>query len=171
MSWPGIQITLTMHIQKINSGGQNGVDQAALDVAINRGIDCGGWCPPGRVCESGLIPPHYPLDETPSDSSDKAPDIPRSLRTEWNVRDADATLILLPKELKNDKGTEWTIQCALTYQKPYLIADPFEIDTDSKISSWFKTISIKVLNIAGPSEITYPGIGDQTKKLLSEVFT
>ena len=99
------------------------------------------------------------------------PDIPRSLRTEWNVRDADATLILLPKHLSGDKGTEWTIQCALNYQKPYLIADPFDIDAGIYIGSWLKKIRIKVLNIAGPSESTYPGIGEKTRKLLTEVFT
>ena len=160
-----------MLLQKIISGGQTGVDQAALDVAINMGIACGGWCPPGRLCESGLIPPHYPLEETSSDSSDAATDIPRSLRTEWNVRDADATLIILPKRLRGDKGTEWTIQCALNYQKPYLITDPFDIYDCRSIGSWLENIRIKVLNIAGPSESSWPGIGEKTRKLLTEVFT
>ena len=32
---------------KIVSGGQTGVDRAALDVAIERGIAYGGWCPKG----------------------------------------------------------------------------------------------------------------------------
>jgi len=160
-----------MLLQKIISGGQTGVDQAALDVAINMGIECGGWCPPGRLCESGFISPHYPLEETPSDRSEAATDIPRSLRTEWNVRDADATLILLPKHISGDKGSEWTIQCALNYQKPYLIADPFAFDACIYIGSWLEKIRIKVLNIAGPSESSYPGTGEQTRKLLTEVFT
>jgi len=159
-----------MILQKIISGGQTGVDQSALDVAINIGIDCGGWCPPGRLCENGLIPPHYSLEETPSDRSNSAPDIPRSLRTEWNVRDADATLILLPKGLGSDKGTEWTIECALQYQKQYLITDPFGKDTAIKIRSWLETIMVRVLNIAGPSENSYPGIGEQTRKLLTEAL-
>lgn len=87
------------------------------------------------------------------------------------MRDADATLILLPKHLSGDKGTEWTIQCALHYQKPHLIADPFDIDACIYIGSWLKNIRIKVLNIAGPSENTYPGIGEKTRELLMEVFT
>jgi len=159
-----------MLLQKIISGGQTGVDQAALDVAINIGIECGGWCPPGRLCESGFIPPYYALEETPSDRSVLAIDIPRSLRTEWNVRDADATLIILPKRLRGDKGTKWAIQCALNYQKPYLITDPFDIDACIYIGSWLEKIRIKVLNIAGPPESSWPGIGEKTRKLLTEVF-
>lgn len=30
---------------KLISGGQTGVDRAALDVALELGIPCGGWCP------------------------------------------------------------------------------------------------------------------------------
>ena len=158
-------------IQTIISGGQTGVDQSALDVAIHLGIDCGGWCPPGRWCEDGRIPSRYPLKETPSDKSDAAPDVPRSLRTEWNVRDADAVLVLLPGDLKTDKGSEWTIRCASNYRKPILIVDPFSENASTKISLWLQSIEIKVLNIAGPSESSCPGIADQTRKLLSESFT
>ena len=50
---------------KIVSGGQTGVDRAALAVALELGIPCGGWCPRGRLAEDGPIPPRYPLVETP----------------------------------------------------------------------------------------------------------
>src|SRR4051812_33030942 len=56
----------TMFI-RIVSGGQTGVDRAALDVALEHGIDCGGWCPQGRKAEDGPIPDRYPLRETPWD--------------------------------------------------------------------------------------------------------
>jgi hypothetical protein len=36
-------------IKKIITGGQTGVDRAALDVAINVNISYGGWCPKGRI--------------------------------------------------------------------------------------------------------------------------
>ncbi len=160
-----------MFIQKIVSGGQTGVDQAALDAAMLVRIDCGGWCPPGRTCETGRIPESYPLKETPSNTSDAAPAIPRSLRTEWNVRDADAVLVLLPGDLRTDKGTEWTIQCAVTYNKPILIMDPFQATAIPEIKQWLKSINIKTLNVAGPSEGSYPGIGDQTKRLLLATLT
>jgi hypothetical protein len=35
-------------IFRLVSGGQIGVDRAALDVALELGIGCGGWCPHGR---------------------------------------------------------------------------------------------------------------------------
>jgi hypothetical protein len=35
------------HVTRIVSGGQSGVDRAALDFAIARGIIYGGWCPKG----------------------------------------------------------------------------------------------------------------------------
>ena len=46
-------------IEKIISGGQTGVDRAALDVALELGIPCGGWCPKGRKAEDGPIDPRY----------------------------------------------------------------------------------------------------------------
>ena len=162
---------MAIFIKKIISGGQTGVDHAALDVAISLGIACGGWCPPGRMCETGRIPSVYPLKETPSEKSDAAPGINRSLRTEWNVRDADAVLVLLPKNLKTDKGSEWAIQCAMNYRKPILVMDPFAANASTEIKLWLESIAIKNLNIAGPSERSCPGISKQAKKLLLATFT
>src|SRR5438132_11535718 len=122
-------------VQKIISGGQTGADQAALDVAMALGIECGGWCPPGRMCENGQIPSGYPLKETPTERSSNAPEVPRSQRTEWNVRDAEATLILKSTDQRTDMGTEWTIQCAINYAKPYLIINPFEEDSGLKVKA------------------------------------
>jgi Circularly permutated YpsA SLOG family len=39
---------------KIVSGGQTGVDRAALDFAIRHGYEHGGWCPHGRRAEDGV---------------------------------------------------------------------------------------------------------------------
>src|SRR3989442_8006923 len=71
---------------EIVSGGQTGVDRAALDTALALGLTCGGWCPRGRRAEDGPLPARYPLRETPSASYPE--------RTEWNVRDSDGTLVL-----------------------------------------------------------------------------
>ncbi len=51
---------------RIVSGGQTGVDRAALDAAMARGIACGGWVPRGRRAEDGRVPDTYPLRETRS---------------------------------------------------------------------------------------------------------
>ena len=77
---------------KLLSGGQSGVDRAVLDVALAHGIAYGGWCPQGGWAEDFPEPPgllaRYPkLKETPL--ADPAQ------RTEWNVRDADACLIIV----------------------------------------------------------------------------
>lgn len=71
---------------KLLSGGQTGVDRAALDAALALGIPCGGWCPQGRRAEDGQIPARYPLTETGSPGYRE--------RTYLNVRDSDGTLIL-----------------------------------------------------------------------------
>ncbi|MFO7975877.1 MAG: putative molybdenum carrier protein, partial [Candidatus Hydrogenedentota bacterium] len=72
-----------MQIRRIVSGGQTGVDRAALDVAHRLGIGCGGWCPKGRFAEDGPFSRNYPLKETPNPVYAE--------RTEWNVRDSDGT--------------------------------------------------------------------------------
>jgi hypothetical protein len=157
-------------LRKVISGGQTGVDQAALRAAQTCGLGCGGWCPPGRECESGIIPARFPLQETPQDRSPHAPDIPRSQRTEWNVRDSDATLILRPHSIDKDLGTDWTARCAIHLGRPLLVLDPGDPEAASAIRDWLSALEIRTLNVAGPSEGTVPGIGDQAYSLLVEVF-
>lgn len=50
---------------KIVSGGQTGVDRAALDAALASGVAAGGWCPDNREAEDGVIPEQYPVDVLP----------------------------------------------------------------------------------------------------------
>jgi hypothetical protein len=158
-------------LKKIISGGQTGVDQAALRVARELGFEIGGWCPPNRACENGTIPDDFPLIPTPYEHSPDAPHIPRSLRTEWNVRDSDATLVLLPQSLQHDIGTAWTITCAQHLAKPLLVIDPFLKDAPAKIYDWLASLSPRILNVAGPSERTCPGIGHATEDILRQVLS
>ncbi len=158
-------------LKKLISGGQTGVDQAALRVARELGFEIGGWCPPNRACENGTIPDDFPLIPTPCEHSPNAPHIPRSLRTEWNVRDSDATLVLLPHFLQHDTGTAWTITCAQHFAKPLLVIDPFLKDASAKIYDWLASLSPRILNVAGPSERTCPRIGHATEDILRQVLS
>jgi hypothetical protein len=154
---------------KILSGGQTGVDQAALRAALACDLAIAGWCPPGRLSESGVIPSEFPLKETPEDRSPAAPDVPRSLRTERNVRDSDATLILRPKNVA-DAGTDWAVRCVIGMRRPFLECDPADSEAATMIKEWLRTLSIQTLNVVGPSEQTVTGIGEQVHALLMQVF-
>jgi hypothetical protein len=142
-----------MVLKKIVSGGQTGVDRAALDVALSMGLPCGGWCPKGRRAEDGTIPPHYPLVETPSEEYWE--------RTLWNVRDSDATLILCLGVPRG--GTALTLELAKSLKKPCFFV-PLEEDFPARIlKRWLSEYAVEILNIAGPRESTCPGIYELSK--------
>lgn len=159
-------------LRKVISGGQTGVDQAALLAAAEAGLAIGGWCPPGRECEDGVIPARFPLVETPRGCSPAAPEVPRSQRTEWNVRDADATLILRPPgaAAAHDPGSDWAARCAARFGRPLLAVDPWDPRAAATIRRWLDRHAVVALGVGGPSERTVPGIGERVGALLAEVF-
>jgi hypothetical protein len=99
-----------------------------------------------------------------------APDIPRSQRSLNNVIFSDATLVLIPENIYCDRGTEWTLKCARHYQKPCIVVNPYNPDAKKRIVEWLNKRRVEVLNVAGPSEKTSPGIYDQSYRLLMEIF-
>jgi len=147
-------------IKKIVSGGQTGVDRAALDVALQHDMVCGGWCPKGRRAEDGRIDERYPLEETPQRNYVQ--------RTEWNVRDSDGTLILCRG--KPGGGTAQTIAIATAIHKPLLVVDLDEETDIAAIRGWLEQHDICVLNIAGPRESQAPGIYRETLALLNRLL-
>jgi hypothetical protein len=157
-------------LTKVISGGQTGVDQAALRAARDSGLEIGGWCPPGRVCEDGVIPAEFPLRETEQERSPEALDVPRSQRTEWNVRDSDGTLVIQSANAWRDAGTEWAWKCAARYGKPLLNCDVDDPDAANKIREWLTAFAIETLSVGGPSESTAPGIGGKAYALLVRLF-
>ena len=145
---------------KIISGGQTGVDRAALDVALKLGIQCGGYCPKGRKSEDGTIPEKYPLTETQSDNYPE--------RTELNVKTADATLILIAGN--PDRGTQLTIDLCKRHNKPCLVVDLNDEKALADVTSWIQQNNINTLNVAGNRESISPGIYKSAFEFLVRVF-
>ena len=152
-------------LRRIVSGGQTGVDRAALRAAAALGIETGGWAPPGWVAEDGRVPAEYGLRPVPFGESPLASDVPRSLRTEWNVRDSDGTLVVLPAGLV-DPGTEAARTFAAHYRRPCRTVDPVDSRAAEAIRGFLHDPSIVCLNVAGPAERSAPGIGDRAFDLL-----
>jgi Circularly permutated YpsA SLOG family/Glycosyl transferase family 2 len=128
---------------KIISGGQTGVDRAALDAAMSLGVDCGGWCPEGRLAETGRIPSHYPLRELAGGGYLE--------RTAQNVRDAGGTVIFYSEALYG--GTRATADFCAQFGKPALLIDghlgSWE-EAAKQIGNFVSDNRIEILNVAGP---------------------
>jgi hypothetical protein len=134
---------------KIISGGQTGVDRAALDVALNHGIDCGGWCPAGRLDECGRIPDRYPLKELEHGGFTE--------RTLQNVKDSDGTVIIYPGKLSG--GTEQTVRFCVGQQRPHQLIDASKISAEEAarlIADFVRKRKIDILNVAGPRQSEWP---------------
>ena len=149
---------------KIISGGQTGVDRAALDAALKHGIDCGGWCPAGRLDEFGRIPDRYPVKELAEGSFAE--------RTSQNVKDSDGTVIVYFENLRG--GTEYTVQCCIEQERPYKLIDASKVsakDAVKLIFDFVREYKIDVLNIAGPRESEWAKGYDYALRVLDIFLT
>ena len=147
---------------KIISGGQTGVDRAALDFAIEHGLTHGGWCPKGRKAEDGRIPARYRLRQTRGSDYKE-----RTLR---NVLKSDATVIFTRKTLLFG-GTKFTQKCALLHGRPLLVLRQSlgPKRAAQKLSRWLRTNEVKVLNVAGPRESQAPQLARFVKATLERL--
>lgn len=153
-------------IEKVVSGGQTGVDRAALDVAIAAGIACGGWCPRGRIAEDGPISGRYPLKETRRRAYYE--------RTRLNVEDSDGTLIVTLGAPTG--GTARTVEHAERIGRPVLIVDLEDATKGggsdlARVREWVAEYGVRVLNVAGPRESTRHGVYDLASDFLSRLLT
>ena len=156
-------------VRRLVSGGQTGADRAALDVAIRLGIPYGGWCPRGGRAEDlpdppGLLSAYPELVETPTTDP--------SVRTEWNVRDSDATLLLTERPDSLSGGTALTRGLAVRLERPFLVTSTAEVET---VRSWLHELREQaarpvVLNVAGPRESKEPGLYAAASRLLEQVL-
>ena len=134
---------------KIISGGQTGVDRAALDVALKHGIDCGGWCPAGRSDEFGRIPAQYPLKEVEGGGFTE--------RTSQNVKDSNGTIIIYFRQLRG--GTEQTMRFCVEQQRPHELIDASKISVEDAarlVADFVRRHKIDILNVAGPRQSEWP---------------
>ena len=131
-------------VETIISGGQTGVDMAALEFAIQNGLRYKGFCPRGRINESGIIPQKFNLIETIS--------FDHKTRTRYNILSAGGTLMLYNAKL--DGGTEYTRRFCLSVNHPLLVLTLQNTYSENinKLNNWIETHNITLMNIAGPRE-------------------
>lgn len=150
-------------IKKVISGGQTGVDQAALDAAIACGVEYGGWIPAGRKTENGPLPMRYALVELESESY--------PVRTQKNIVEADATLIISHGPLAG--GSALTANIAQKMNIPYMHVD---LDTFSgvlvlqKIKAWLQENQPVILNVAGPRASSDSRIYQESYDIIVELL-
>jgi hypothetical protein len=152
-------------ISEIRSGGQTGVDRAALDAAMAHGIPYAGWIPRHRRAEDGRVPARYTaLVETPDDAYET--------RTAWNARDADATLVITIGDLSG--GSLLTVEIAGRLGRPHLVIDLDAQDPERAVAAvhaWLAALPQPVrLNVAGPRAGNTPGIYGRARALLDGVL-
>jgi len=150
-------------ITRIVSGGQTGADQAALDVAIEKGISHGGWIPKGRLTEAGILPEKYHLTEMETTSY--------PMRTEQNVIDSDGTLIISHGKLTG--GSHYTREMAEKHGKPWIHIDAEAMHLEQAVKSiwpWISANGIEILNVAGTKASKDAKIYPTTKAILEALL-
>jgi hypothetical protein len=156
-------------VRKIISGGQTGADRAALDFALEnqrgKNFETGGWIPARRQAEDGRISEKYSnLRETASEFPEQ--------RTEFNVSDSDATLILSHGSLAG--GSKFTLEMCQKYRKPFLHIDLEESDITkaiAKTQNWLASIKCEILNVAGSRASEDALIYEKSRDFLTRLFS
>jgi hypothetical protein len=156
-------------VLEIWSGGQTGVDRAALDVALEFGLPIAGWIPRGRAAEDGRVPTRY-RGLHQAESPDYA------VRTHRNVQDTHATLVLSWGPPSG--GTKETVVIAQRLGRPLLeidlaVAEPSQ--AAAVAVSWLSGLVAPAgqplrLNVAGPRASQAPQAYVHAQSLLRNVL-
>lgn len=156
----------------IRSGGQSGVDRAALDAAIACGIPYCGWVPKGGRCEDlpdGELLRRYPLLQECGSSDYR-------VRTRLNIRDSHATIVFTGDGLVSSPGSRLTVDICRELHRPHLIVRADDLGT-----TWTALEHLPgrerlgagepyVLNIAGSRESRCPGIHNTVLTVLTAIL-
>jgi hypothetical protein len=155
-------------LRKVISGGQTGSDMAGLLAAKACGLETGGWCPRGYKTENGPRPALAKLGLKETVSEDYLP------RTELNVRESDATLIIAMDN--SSRGTKMTQKYCDDNRKVvigcgFFTNNPPDVETTARnVANWIIEQNIGVLNVAGNRESVGPGIQTWSTKMLIRAF-
>lgn len=155
-----VPVALRTRVRRVVSGGQTGVDRAALDVGRECGLELGGWCPRDRRAEDGRVPDAYPLRETRTTDYRE--------RTRRNVLASDATLVLARGMPTG--GTAYTLAVARRAGRPWLVVDLDDPPAVEVVRGWLAANRVEALNVAGPRESLQPEIYAQARAFLRRLL-
>lgn len=150
---------------KIVSGAQTGVDRAALDFAIEVGLDYGGWIPKGRRAEDGKIPDRYIGMKESQLSGYPA-------RTRANISDSDATVIFVSGPINDEPGCLLTVKLCRELMKPFYVINlnGSNVATAANLLwTWLLEHRPSVLNVAGTRGSMKPDV-EKVKAILKRAL-
>src|SRR5262245_23698662 len=156
-------------LAKVISGGQTGVDIAALYAARDVGIPTGGWAPRGWRTEIGSQ-----RQSLQALGLQEHPAFGYPPRTEQNVLDSTCTLIIANNG--NSGGSGLTRKLGVKWSPPHLVlpvtpddASPIYVDA---ALTWITEVGTNItLNCAGHRESSFPGIQHRSYRFLRVLFT
>jgi hypothetical protein len=126
----------------------------------------GGWMPAGFKAQDGNHPEFKEIYDMKCTVEETYPP-----RTAMNVRTSDATLKFASDF--SSRGEVLTQKLVIYYKKPYLDI-PVNIQVVAsmdEVEDFIRKEGVRVLNVAGNSERTSPGIGTLVEDWLTQFFT
>ncbi len=138
---PSGRATISM-IRKVISGGQAGVERAALDAALKFMIDCGGWIPEWRAREDEALLKRYRMAVLEGANYVQA--------TERNITEGDGVMVVTRGEVSGSAALH--LRLAERHSRPILVVDverTAAFEAARRAESWIREHGIRVLTVAG----------------------